>query len=133
MARTRVIDTPISEAAIVGAAVGAAYMGMRPVAEMQFMDFVGCAFDMMHELRREEPLPLRPRRAAGRARAVRRRRGRRTVPLRQSGSLLPQHPGLRIVEPSTAYDAKGLLKAAIRDDDPVLFLEHKFLLPAYQG
>jgi 2-oxoisovalerate dehydrogenase E1 component beta subunit len=124
---TRVIDTPISEAAIVGAAVGAAYMGMRPVAEMQFMDFVGCAFDMITNFAAKSryrcglgvPLVVRGPCGGG-------------VGGGPFHSVNPEAfffntPGLRIVEPSTAYDAKGLLKAAIRDEDPVLFLEHKFL------
>ena len=77
---TRVIDTPISESAIVGAAIGAALMGMRPIAEMQFIDFISCGFDHARELRGQEPLPLGRRRAHGRARPVRRRRARRALP-----------------------------------------------------
>ena len=123
----RVVDTPISESAIVGAAVGAAYMGMRPVAEMQFMDFVGCAFDMITNFAAKSryrcglgvPLVVRGPCGGG-------------VGGGQFHSVNPEAfflntPGLKIVEPSTAYDAKGLLKAAIRDEDPVLFFEHKFL------
>ena len=79
------------KSAIVGAAVGAGYMGMRPVAEMQFMDFVELRVRHDHQLRREEPVSLRPRRAAGRARAVRRRRGRRAVSFREPRSVVPQH------------------------------------------
>lgn len=123
----RVIDTPISEAAIVGAAVGAAYMGMRPVAEMQFMDFVGCAFDMITNFAAKSRyrcglgVPLVVRGPCG--------GGVGGGPFHSVNpeAFFLNTPGLRIVEPSTAYDAKGLLKAAIRDDDPVLFLEHKFL------
>jgi pyruvate/2-oxoglutarate/acetoin dehydrogenase E1 component len=123
----RVIDTPISESAIVGAAVGAAYMGMRPVAEMQFMDFVGCAFDMITNFVAKSRyrcglgVPLVVRGPCG--------GGVGGGPFHSVNpeAFFLNTPGLKIVEPSTAYDAKGLLKAAIRDDDPVLFLEHKFL------
>jgi 2-oxoisovalerate dehydrogenase E1 component beta subunit len=125
--RERVIDTPISETAIIGAAIGAAYAGMRPVAEMQFIDFLACGFNIFTNF------AARSRYRCGAA-----------VPLVVRGpcgggvgggpfhSANPEAsylntPGLKIVEPSTAYDAKGLIKAAIRDDDPVLFLEHKFL------
>jgi 2-oxoisovalerate dehydrogenase E1 component beta subunit len=125
--RDRVIDTPISETAIIGAAIGAAYAGMRPVAEMQFIDFLACGFNIFTNFAARS----RYRCGAG-------------VPLVVRGpcgggvgggpfhSANPEAsylntPGLKIVEPSTAYDAKGLIKAAIRDDDPVLFLEHKFL------
>jgi 2-oxoisovalerate dehydrogenase E1 component beta subunit len=124
---TRVIDTPISESAIIGAAVGAAYMGMRPVAEMQFMDFVGCAFDMITNFAAKSRyrcglgVPLVVRGPCG--------GGVGGGPFHSVNpeAFFLNTPGLKIVEPSTAYDAKGLLKAAIRDDDPVLFFEHKFL------
>jgi 2-oxoisovalerate dehydrogenase E1 component beta subunit len=124
---TRVIDTPISEAAIVGAAVGAAYMGMRPVAEMQFMDFVGCAFDMITNFAAKSRyrcglgVPIVVRGPCG--------GGVGGGPFHSVNpeAFFLNTPGLKIVEPSTAYDAKGLLKAAIRDEDPVLFFEHKFL------
>ena len=123
----RVIDTPISEAAIAGAASGAALMGMRPIAEMQFIDFVSCAFNQITNFA-----------------AKSRYRGNGGCPIVVRGpsgggthggpfhSLNPEAffmntPGLKIVAPGTAYDAKGLLKAAIRDEDPVIFLEHKFL------
>jgi 2-oxoisovalerate dehydrogenase E1 component beta subunit len=123
----RVIDTPISESAIVGAAVGAAYMGMRPVAEMQFMDFVGCAFDMITNFAAKSRyrcglgVPLVVRGPCG--------GGVGGGPFHSVNpeAFFLNTPGLKIVEPSTAYDAKGLLKAAIRDEDPVLFFEHKFL------
>jgi 2-oxoisovalerate dehydrogenase E1 component beta subunit len=123
----RVIDTPISEAAIVGAAVGAAYMGMRPVAEMQFMDFVSCGFDMITNFAAKSRyrcglgVPMVVRGPVG--------GGVGGGPFHSINpeALFLNTPGLRIVEPATAYDAKGLLKAAIRHDDPVLFLEHKFL------
>jgi pyruvate/2-oxoglutarate/acetoin dehydrogenase E1 component len=124
---TRVVDTPISESAIVGAAVGAAYMGMRPVVEMQFMDFVGCAFDMITNFAAKSRyrcglgVPLVVRGPCG--------GGVGGGPFHSVNpeAFFLNTPGLKIVEPSTAYDAKGLLKAAIRDDDPVLFFEHKFL------
>ena len=123
----RVIDTPISETAIVGSAIGASYTGMRPVAEVQFIDFIACCFDMLTNFAAKS----RYRNGAG-------------VPIVVRGpcgggvgggpfhSLNPESfflntPGLKMVEPSTACDAKGLLKAAIRDDDPVLFFEHKYL------
>jgi 2-oxoisovalerate dehydrogenase E1 component beta subunit len=123
----RVIDAPVSEQAIVGSAIGASYMGMRPVCEIQFIDFIACCFDMLTNFA-----------------ATSRYRNGVGVPIVVRGpcgggvgggpfhSLNPEAfflntPGLKMVEPSTAYDAKGLLKAAIRDDDPVLYFEHKFL------
>lgn len=123
----RVIDTPISEQAIVGAAAGAAHMGLRPVCEMQFIDFIACAYDMLTNY----------------VATARYRAGLRTplVVRGPSGGYVrggPFHsqnpeaaflhtPGLKIVCPATARDAKGLIKAAIRDEDPVLFFEHKYL------
>ncbi|HKB79516.1 MAG TPA: alpha-ketoacid dehydrogenase subunit beta [Thermoanaerobaculia bacterium] len=123
----RVIDTPISEIAIVGAASGAALMGMRPIAEMQFLDFITCAYDMLvnftatSRYRVGSACPIVVRGPAG--------AGVHGGPFH---SLSPEamflnRPGLKIVSPGTAYDAKGLLKAAIRDDDPVLYIEHKYL------
>jgi 2-oxoisovalerate dehydrogenase E1 component beta subunit len=123
----RVIDTPISEQAIVGSAIGASYMGLRPVCEIQFIDFIACCFDMLTNFA-----------------ATSRYRNGAAVPIVVRGpcgggvgggpfhSLNPEAfflntPGLKMVEPSTAHDAKGLLKAAIRDDDPVLYFEHKYL------
>ncbi len=123
----RVVDTPISEMAIVGAASGAALMGMRPIAEMQFIDFITCAYDMLVNFTatnrylygRACPIVVRGPAGAG-------------VHGGPFHSLSPEamfmnRPGLKIVSPGTAYDAKGLLKAAIRDDDPVIYIEHKFL------
>jgi pyruvate/2-oxoglutarate/acetoin dehydrogenase E1 component len=123
----RVIDTPISEAAIVGSAIGASYMGMRPVAEIQFIDFIACCFDMLTNF----AATSRYRNGAGVPIVVRGPCGG-GVSGGPFHSLNPESfflntPGLKMVEPSTAYDAKGLLKAAIRDDDPVLFFEHKYL------
>jgi pyruvate/2-oxoglutarate/acetoin dehydrogenase E1 component len=123
----RVIDTPISETAIVGSAIGAAYMGLRPVAELQFIDFIACCFDMLTNF----AATSRYRNGAGVPIVVRGPCGG-GVSGGPFHSLNPESfflntPGLKMVEPSTAYDAKGLLKAAIRDDDPVLFFEHKYL------
>jgi 2-oxoisovalerate dehydrogenase E1 component beta subunit len=123
----RVIDTPISESAIVGAAIGAALVGMRPVAEMQFIDFISCAFDQIVNFAAK----CRYRWGAGVPIVVRGPSGGGV----HGGPFHSQNPeayffnvpGLKIVCPSTAYDAKGLIKAAIRDPDPVLYFEHKFL------
>ena len=123
----RVIDTPISEAAIVGAAVGAALMGMRPVVEMQFMDFISCAFDQIVNMaakihyRWGPNVPMVIRGPCG--------AGVHGGPYHsQSNEMWFVHtPGLKVVAPATAYDAKGLIKAAIRDDNPVIYFEHKFL------
>ncbi|MCP9495847.1 MAG: alpha-ketoacid dehydrogenase subunit beta [Pyrinomonadaceae bacterium MAG19_C2-C3] len=123
----RVIDTPIAEAAIVGAACGAAMMGMRPVAEFQFIDFISCGFDMLtnyaakSRYRTGVGIPAVFRGPCG--------AGLNAGPFHSinAESLFLNTPGLKIVEPATAYDAKGLIKAAIRDDDPVLFFEHKKL------
>lgn len=125
----RVLDMPIAESLIVGAGVGLAIQGMRPVLEMQFIDFISCGFDQIVNM----------------AATLRYRHGGQTsCPIVVRGpcgagvhgglyhSQNPEAwffhvPGLKIVAPSTAYDAKGLLKSAIRDDDPVIYLEHKFL------
>ena len=123
----RVIDTPISESAIVGAAIGAAMMGMRPVAEMQFADFISCAFDQITNFAAK----CRYRWGAGVPIVVRGPSGGGV----HGGPFHSQNPemyfvhtpGLKVVCPATAYDAKGLMKAAIRDPDPVIFFEHKFL------
>ncbi|MDQ6894782.1 MAG: alpha-ketoacid dehydrogenase subunit beta [Acidobacteriota bacterium] len=123
----RVMDTPLSEAAIVGAAVGSAMMGMRPIAEMQFADFISCAFDMItnyaakSRYRTGVGVPLVVRGPSG--------GGVHGGPFHSQNpeAYFAHTPGLKIVQPSTAYDAKGLLKAAIRDDDPVIFFEHKYL------
>jgi pyruvate/2-oxoglutarate/acetoin dehydrogenase E1 component len=125
----RVRETPISEAAIVGAAVGAAMVGMRPVAELMFNDFSGIAMDQIAnqaaKLRYMTggqigiPMVIRSACGAGRAAAA-----------QHSQSLESWYlhvPGLKVVMPSTPYDAKGLLKSAIRDPDPVCFVEHKVL------
>ncbi len=123
----RVIDTPISEVAIVGAAAGAAHMGMRPVAEMQFMDFVSNAYDMLTNY----VATARYRIGLGCPMVVRGPSGGyvRGGPFHSQNpeAAFFHTPGLKIVSPATASDAKGLLKAAIRDDDCVLFFEHKYL------
>jgi pyruvate/2-oxoglutarate/acetoin dehydrogenase E1 component len=123
----RVIDTPISESAIIGAACGAAMMGMRPVAEMQFIDFISCGFDMLtnyaakSRYRQGIGIPMVVRGPCG--------GGVHGGPFHSQNveSFFLNTPGLKMVEPSTPYDAKGLIKAAIRDEDPVLFFEHKLL------
>jgi len=124
---SRVIDTPISEAAIVGAACGAALMGMKPVAEFQFIDFISCGFDMLTNYAAKSRY-----RGAGGIQAVFRGPcggGVRGGPFHSlnAESFFLNTAGLKMVEPATAYDAKGLIKAAIRDPDPVLFFEHKRL------
>jgi pyruvate/2-oxoglutarate/acetoin dehydrogenase E1 component len=123
----RVIDTPISEIAIVGAAAGAAHMGMRPVCEMQFIDFISCAYDVLTNYvataryRAMLPCPMVVRGPSGGY-----VRGGPFHSQNPEAAFL-HTPGLKIVYPATASDAKGLLKAAIRDDDCVLFFEHKYL------
>jgi 2-oxoisovalerate dehydrogenase E1 component beta subunit len=123
----RVIDTPIAEAAIVGAAAGAAHMGMRPVAEMQFIDFISCAYDMLTNYvataryRAGLATPLVVRGPCGGY-----VRGGPFHSQNPEAAFL-HTPGLKIVYPATARDAKGLIKASIRDDDPVIYLEHKWL------
>jgi len=123
----RVIDTPIAESAIVGAAYGAALTGLRPVAEFQFMDFIGCAFNQIVNMvakshyRWGAPAPLVLRGPAG--------GGVHGGPFHsQNPEMYFVHtPGMKVVAPATPSDAKGLIKSAIRDNNPVLFLEHKFL------
>lgn len=123
----RMIDTPISESAIVGAACGAALMGMKPVAEFQFIDFISCGFDMLTNYAAKSRY-----RGCGAISAVFRGpcgSGVRGGPFHSlnAESFFLNTAGIKMVEPSTAYDAKGLIKAAIRDPDPVLFFEHKKL------
>jgi len=123
----RVVDTPISEAAIVGAAIGASYMGLRPVAEMQFADFISCGFDQIvnfaakSRYRWDAPVPMVIRAPSG--------GGIHGGPYHSQNPEMwfVRTPGLKVVCPATAYDAKGLIKSAIRDNDPVLFFEHKGL------
>lgn len=123
----RVIDTPISEAAIVGAAIGAAHVGMRPIAEMQFIDFIAPAFDMIVNFAAKS----RYRTGIGAGIVIRGPcgGGARSGPFHSQNveSYFANVAGLKMVAPATARDAKGLLTAAIRDPDPVLYFEHKFL------
>jgi pyruvate/2-oxoglutarate/acetoin dehydrogenase E1 component len=123
----RVIDTPVSETAIVGAAVGAALMGMRPIAEMQFIDFIACCFNQLvnyaakSRFRWGGGVPIVVRGPCG--------GGVHGGPFHSQNpeAFFMNVPGLKIVAPGTAADAKGLMTAAIRDPDPVIYLEHKFL------
>ncbi|MCB2014605.1 MAG: alpha-ketoacid dehydrogenase subunit beta [Sphingobium sp.] len=125
--RRRVIDTPITESAIMGTAAGAALTGLRPVAEMMFVDFLGVCFDMIYNQAAKfrymfggtarTPLVVRAMIGGGFRAAA-----------QHSQTLHPMFtmvPGLKVVMPSNPYDAKGLMIQAIRDDDPVIFLEHK--------
>src|SRR2546426_1235217 len=131
----RVVDTPISESAIVGISIGASQRGYRPIAEMQFADFISCGFDQIVN----QAATLRYRYG-----------GRASVPIvirapsggNVGGGLyhsqnpeawFAHRPGLKVVAPSTAFDAKGLLKSAIRDDNPVLYFEHKYLYRRAKG
>ena len=123
----RVLDTPMAETAIVGACIGAALMGRRPIAEMQFSDFVTCAFNQIvnnaatWHWRTGTPLPFVLRLPVG--------GGISGGPFhsRSPEAWFAHAPGLKLVAPSTPEDAVGLLRAAVRDDNPVLFLEHKYL------
>ena len=123
----RVIDTPIAESAIVGAAFGASLTGLRPVAEFQFLDFIGCAFNQITNMvakahyRWGAPAPLVIRGPSG--------GNVHGGPFHsQNPEMYFVHtPGLKVVCPATAYDAKGLIKASIRDNNPVIFFEHKYL------
>ena len=125
----RVIDTPITESAIVGSAVGAAATGLRPVAELMFMDFVGVTLDqifnqaakMRYMFGGKATIPMVIRTACGAG-------GSAAAQHSQSLEAWFMHvPGLKVVAPSTSYDAKGLLVSSIRDDNPVIFVEHKFI------
>ena len=123
----RVIDTPISEMAIVNACFGSALTGMRPIAEFQFMDFISCAFNQIVNLlakahyRWGAPVPVVLRGPSG--------GGVHGGPFHSQNpeTFFAHVPGLKVVCPATTYDAKGLIKSAIRDNNPVLFFEHKFL------
>jgi 2-oxoisovalerate dehydrogenase E1 component beta subunit len=123
----RVIDTPIAESAIVGAAFGASLTGMRPIAEFQFMDFIGCAFNQIVNMvakahyRWGAPAPLVIRGPSG--------GNVHGGPFHSQNpeAWFTHAPGLKVVCPASAYDAKGLIKASIRDNNPVVFFEHKYL------
>src|SRR6201991_433597 len=131
----RGIDTPISESAIIGVSIGAALRGYRPIAEMQFADFISCGFDQIVNQAATLRYPYG---------------GRATLPIvvgapsganvggglyhsQNPESWFIHRPGLKVVAPSTAYDAKGLLKSAIRDDNPVVYFEHKYLYRRAKG
>ncbi|MED4022058.1 MULTISPECIES: alpha-ketoacid dehydrogenase subunit beta [Priestia] len=127
--RERILDTPISEAAYIGAAMGAAATGLRPVAELMFNDFIGCCLDQvlnqgakfryMFGGKAEVPVTIRTTHGAG---------FRAAAQHSQSlYALFTSIPGIKVVVPSTPYDAKGLLLAAIEDNDPVIFFEDKTL------
>jgi 2-oxoisovalerate dehydrogenase E1 component beta subunit len=123
----RVIDAPISEAAIIGAAIGASLNGMRPVAEMQFMDFVTCGFNQLVNVagttayRWGLGVPMVVRGPAGGG------VGANPFHSRNSEAWFVQATGLKVVCPATPADAKGLMTASIRDNNPVIFFEHKGL------
>ncbi len=123
----RVINTPISEAAIIGGAIGAALNGMRPLAEMQFSSFIACGFDQLVNVaaksyyRWQGKVPMVVRAPYG--------GGIHSGPFHSQceEAWFAHTPGLKVVAPSTAYDAKGLLIASIRDNNPVIYFEHKYL------
>ena len=123
----RVMDTILPESAIIGVAIGAAMMGMRPVAEMQFADFVSCGWNQIVNMaakahyRWGAAVPMVIRLPSG--------GGLSAGPFHSQNpeAWFSHVPGLKLVAPATVYDAKGLLKAAIRDNNPVLFFEHKYL------
>jgi pyruvate dehydrogenase E1 component beta subunit len=125
----RIRNTPISEAAFTGAGLGAALTGMRPVVEIQYADFILCAMDqVINQIakfryasggRASVPLVIRTQQGSGRGNGVQHSQNLEAV--------FCHFPGLKVVTPSTPYDAKGLLKTAIRDNDPVMFFEHKLL------
>jgi pyruvate/2-oxoglutarate/acetoin dehydrogenase E1 component len=125
----RVFDTPISESGFIGTAVGAAACGLRPVAELMFVDFLGVCFDQVYNQaakfrymcggKATTPVVIRSMVGAGLRAAAQHSQ--------MLTSLWTHVPGLKVVIPATPYDAKGLMIAAIRDNDPVVFLEHKML------
>ncbi len=125
--KKRVVDTPLSESGIVGTGTGAAINGLRPVLEMQFADFMACGFDQITNFaakcryRWGQQIPMVIRAPSG--------GNIHGGPFHSQNVEVPyvHTPGLKVVQPATAYDAKGLIKASIRDNDPVIFLEHKYL------
>jgi 2-oxoisovalerate dehydrogenase E1 component beta subunit len=121
------VDTPIAESAIVGAAIGAGLMGLRPVVEIQFSDFISCAYDQITNFAAK----CRYRWGAGVPIVIRAPSGGgiHGGPFHSQNPEMPfvHTPGLKVIAPATPYDAKGLIKSAIRDNDPVLFFEHKGL------
>ena len=127
--RDRVLDTPITESAFIGAAIGAAATGLRPIADLMFVDFMGVCFDQIFNQaakfrymfggKATTPLVIRTMIGAGRSAAAQHSQS--------PYGIFTAVPGLKCVVPSNAYDAKGLLIQAIRDDDPVIFCEHKLM------
>lgn len=123
----RIIDAPIAEEAFTGMAVGAALMGMRPIVEYQYADFISCAWDQIvnvaakYHYRTRDAVPMVMRAPSG--------AGLRAGPFHSQSpeGWFAHVPGLKVVMPATPYDAKGLLKAAIRDNNPVIYFEHKYL------
>ncbi len=123
----RVIDTPLSESGFIGAAVGAALMGLRPVVEVQYADFLSCGWDQIVNVaakihyRTGDPVPMVIRAPSG--------AGLRAGPFHSQSpeGWFAHVPGLKVVCPATPFDAKGLLRSAIKDPNPVIFLEHKYL------
>ncbi len=129
----RVMDTPLAESAIIGCAIGAAVVGLRPVCEMQFSDFISCGFDQLVNVagkmhyRQGLAVPLVVRLPSG--------GGFSGGPFHSQNpeAWFMHAPGIKVVAPSTAADAKGLLHAAIRDPNPVCFMEHKHLYRRVRG
>lgn len=123
----RILDMPIAEQAFIGMAVGAALMGMRPIVEVQYADFISCGWDQIVNVaakmhyRTRDAVPMVIRGPSG--------GGLRAGPFHSQSpeGWFAHVPGLKVIVPGTVYDAKGLLKAAIRDDNPVLYFEHKYL------
>jgi pyruvate/2-oxoglutarate/acetoin dehydrogenase E1 component len=129
----RVMDTPLAESGIIGTAVGAAVVGLRPIAEMQFADFISCGFDQLVNVagkmyyRQGLPVNITVRLPSG--------GGFSGGPFHSQNpeAWFMHSPGLKVVAPSTAQDAKGLLISAIRDHNPVVYLEHKHLYRRVKG